>query len=216
MPDDPQTDQERVRMIDVDYVVWDFDGVLNANIVDGRFIWADHFERDIGLSLESFSRAIFNEEFDSILRGDKDLLDHVSAWSTAMGCARPPESILRYWFESDSHIDLEMLEILQRVAAAGGKNIIATNNDPRRTLFIENEMELGARVARIFSSGRMGCLKPEAEFFGRVTDELGVSADRVILIDDNLPNLRAARDLGWQTHHFSGDYASLKARLGLG
>jgi 2-haloacid dehalogenase len=108
------------------------------------------------------------------------------------------------------------LEILQSVAAAGGKNIIATNNDPLRTLFIENAMELGARVARIFSSGRMGCLKPEAEFFRRVTDELGVSADHVILVDDNLPNLRAARDLGWQTHHFSGDHASLKARLGLG
>jgi putative hydrolase of the HAD superfamily len=202
-------------MIDVDYVVWDFDGVLNANIVNGRFIWADHFERDIGLSLESFTLAIFNEEFDSILRGEKDLLDHLSAWSTAVECARPPESILRYWFESDSHIDLEMLGILQSVAAAGGKNIIATNNDPLRTLFIENEMGLGARVERIFSSGRMGCLKPEAEFFRRVTHDLGVSADRVILVDDSLRNLRAARDLEWQTHYFSGDYDCLRTRLGL-
>src|SRR5919106_1708658 len=192
-------------MIDVDYVVWDFDGVLNANIIDGRFIWADHFERDIGESLESFTRAIFNEEFERILRGEKDLLDHLSAWSTAIGCARPPESILRYWFESDSHIDLEMLDILRSVAAAGRKNIIATNNDPLRTLFIENEMGFGARVERIFSSGRMQCLKPEAEFFRRVTHDLGVSADRVILIDNNRRNLGAARDLGWQTHHFAGD-----------
>jgi putative hydrolase of the HAD superfamily len=202
-------------MIDVDYVVWDFDGVLNANIVNGRFIWADHFERDIGASLESFIRAIFNEEFERILCGEKDLLDQVSAWSTAVGCARTAESILRYWFESDSHIDLEMLQILQNVAAAGRKNIIATNNDPRRTLFIENEMEFGARVERVFSSGRMGCLKPDTEFFRQVTDELGVSADRIILIDDSLPNLKAARNLGWQTHHFTGDYNSLRTRLGL-
>jgi putative hydrolase of the HAD superfamily len=130
--------------------------------------------------------------------------------------AMRPESILRYWFESDSHIDLEMLAILQSVAATGRKNIIATNNDPLRTLFIENEMGFRTRVERIFSSGRMGCLKPDPEFFRRVTHDLGVSADRVILTDDGLPNLKAARDLGWQTHRFTGDYDSLRSRLGLG
>jgi putative hydrolase of the HAD superfamily len=202
-------------MIDVDYVVWDFDGVLNANIIGGRFIWADHFERDIGASLRSFTRAIFNKEFASILCGEKDLLEHVSAWSTAMRCTRSPESVLRYWFESDSHIDLETLAILQSVAATGRKNIIATNNDPLRTLFIENEMGFRSRVERIFSSGRMGCLKPDPEFFRRVTTDLGVGADRIILIDDSLPNLTAARDLGWQTHHFTGDYDSLRTRFEL-
>jgi putative hydrolase of the HAD superfamily len=200
-------------MIDVDYVVWDFDGVLNANIVGGRFIWAEHFERDIGAPLESFTRAILNEEFASILRSEKDLLEHVSAWSTAVRCSQSPESILRYWFESDSHIDLEMLAILQRVAATGRKNIIATNNDPLRTLFIENEMGFRSRVDRIFSSGRMGCLKPDPEFFRRVTNDLGVGADRIILIDDGLPNLDVARNPGWQTHHFTGDYDSLRTRL---
>src|SRR5919106_6375789 len=198
-------------MIDVDYVVWDFDGVLNANIIDGRFIWADHFERDIGQSLESFTRAIFNDEFERILRGEKDLLDHVSAWLTAVACARSPESILRYWFESDSHIDLELLEVLERVAAAGGKNIIATNNELRRASYIEKEMGFGSRVERIFASGRMRCLKPEAKFFRRGTDDLGVSPDRVILIDDNLRNLGTARDLGWHTHHFAGDCDALRA-----
>ena len=201
-------------MIDVDYVVWDFDGVLNANIVDGRFIWADNFERDIGQSLESFTRAIFNAEFDRILRGEKDLLAHVSAWLTAVACARSPESILRYWFESDSHVDLELLAVMERVAAAGGKNIIATNNELRRASYIEKEMGFGSRVERIFASGRMRCLKPEAKFFREVTRER-VSPGRVILIDDNHQNLRAARDLGWHTHHFAGDYDRLKARLGL-
>jgi putative hydrolase of the HAD superfamily len=203
-------------VIDVDYVVWDFDGVLNANIVDGRFIWARHFERDIGEPLESFSRAIFNEEFERILCGEKDLLDHLAAWVTTTACARTPESILRYWFESDSHLDLEVLEILKSVAAAGRKSIIATNNDPLRTLFIENEMGLGAHVERIFSSGRMGRLKPEPEFFAHIVAALGVSPDRLILIDDNLLNLKVAGASGWHTHHFAAfDYDSLKARLEL-
>jgi putative hydrolase of the HAD superfamily len=183
-------------MIDVDYVVWDFDGVLNANIVYGRFIWADHFERDIGHSLEDFSRAIFNEDFARVLCGEKDLLDHVSSWAEAVGYDRGPEHLLDYWLRADAHVDPKMVALMQNVARAGGRNVIATNNEARRASYIENEMGLGRHVVRMFASGHLRCAKPAPEFFTHITRDLDVSPDRLILIDDHLANVEAAAELG--------------------
>ena len=55
-------------------IVWDFDGVLNRNVVDGRFIWADRIEADLGIKLDPFSDYIFGSgRIHSIVRGDMDL-----------------------------------------------------------------------------------------------------------------------------------------------
>ena len=41
-------------------IAWDFDGVLNRNIVDGRFVWADTLEDDLGISVAALQKGIFN------------------------------------------------------------------------------------------------------------------------------------------------------------
>ncbi|MEL6563335.1 MAG: hypothetical protein AAFQ59_02740 [Pseudomonadota bacterium] len=40
-------------MTDTPILVWDFDGVLNANTVDGRFVWADRLAQDWGVDTEA-------------------------------------------------------------------------------------------------------------------------------------------------------------------
>lgn len=203
-------------MIDVDCVVWDFDGVLNRNMVDGRFVWQEDFERDIRQSLESFQEAIFTDTFPEILRGRIDLLGHVAAWTESVGYAPGAAAILDYWFAKDARPDPRMLENMERLAAAGLQQAIATNNEARRTAYIEQEMGFGRRVEAIFSSGRLGCAKPDREFFDTVREVLGTAAERLLLIDDSAANVAAAEALGWQAFLFRDlDYAGLEARLGL-
>ena len=72
-------------MIDVDYVVWDFDGVVNRNIVDGRFIWSDNFEADLGIPLQPFTNFIFSGKFTDVICGRKDLLEHIGDWIAHSG-----------------------------------------------------------------------------------------------------------------------------------
>ena len=50
----------------VDTIVWDFDGVLNRNIVDGKFTWNDGFEAEFGQSIETFNEMIFNDKFSEL------------------------------------------------------------------------------------------------------------------------------------------------------
>lgn len=203
-------------MIDVDCVVWDFDGVLNRNIVDGRFLWSETLEQDTGHSLESVQAAIFSDAFPEILRGRIDLLDHVAAWAESAGYAPGAAAFLDYWFAKDAQPDPRMLGYMERLAAAGLRQVIATNNEPRRTAYIEREMGFGQRVEAIFSSGRLGCAKPDQEFFDRVRGALGAAPKRLLLIDDSAANVAAAEALGWRAFLFRNlDYPGLEARLGL-
>ena len=204
-------------MIDVDCIVWDFDGVLNANSVEGRLIWKDRLEADTGLSVEEMHKEVFNEDFLKVLAGRIDLLDHISRWTDRIGYAPGAAQLIDYWFTQDARPDAQMLALMDQLKATGYRQAIATNNEPRRTTFLEAEMGFGERVEAIFSSGRLGVLKPDRAFFDQVLEALKLPADRVFFIDDSAANVEAAARLGWQAFHFRDfDYTGLKARLGIG
>jgi putative hydrolase of the HAD superfamily len=203
-------------MIDIDYVIWDFDGVVNANVVDGHFIWIDNFKVDIGHSPEVFAQCVFNHEFEQVLRGEKDIIDQLREWAAHVQLSGSIKEIYNYWLKSDEHVDDRMLGIMADVKSRGVGNAIGTNNDPRRAKYIEREMGLAAHIDHMFAAGRMGLLKPDTAFFDHIATELEVAPDRLILIDDLAENVDAAAQAGWQAHQFTGfDYEGLESRLGL-
>ncbi|GHB17671.1 hypothetical protein GCM10007094_01550 [Pseudovibrio japonicus] len=59
------------------------------------------------------------------------------------------------------------------------------------------------RVEAVFSSCRMGVLKPSVAFFQYIIQSLNVPAERMLLIDDRVANVRAAQDLGWKAFYFT-------------
>lgn len=204
-------------MIDIDYVVWDFDGVLNQSTVDGRFLWSENIEADLGISFSSFDAFVFSETFKDVLTGRKDLLDHIGDWVLQSGTAVSPERILAYWLENDARVDQNMISIMDLVERGGAKNAIATNNEDHRCGYIENELGFRDRIVRMFSSGRMKCMKPDKAYFDHIVQSLGTRPERLLLVDDSLRNIESAEQCGWKVHHFSErDYRSLRQKLGLG
>lgn len=182
-------------------IVWDFDGVLNANIVDGRFVWADRVEADWGLSLEALQADIFHPAcIRQIVRGARDLRAELARFLAAQGHDIDPDAFLAYWFEQDARPDPEVVAHLTRPAA---RHVIGTNNEARRAAYIETDMGFGARVERVFASGRMGCAKPEDAYFAQIEDWSGAPAAHHILIDDSARNVEAAQTRGWDAFHFT-------------
>ena len=189
-------------------VAWDFDGVLNRNIVDGQFLWSKDFESDLGQSLSVFRRHIFEAGVDDIITGKEDLRDRVESWSEAVGFDQGPDALLGYWFEKDRFLDASMLETMHALSERGIRQVIATNQETRRVDYIENEMGYAARVEHIFSSGRMGVRKPEPAFFRQITDTLNVEPQHMLLVDDTQANAAEAARLGWQSIHFTENSSS--------
>lgn len=176
-------------------VVWDFDGVLNDNMVDGRFVWIDDMERDLGLSLRRFSEHLFaSGRMRSVITGREDLRDVLCPWLLAEGSACTPQDVLDYWFAKDALPDAQVVGWLTQSPA---RHVIGTNNEGHRAMFIEQHMGFGDLVERVFASGRMGVAKPDDGFFQAITDWADVPPERCLLIDDTAANVAAAQSLGW-------------------
>ena len=192
-------------MTDIKVIAWDFDDVLTRNIADGCLNWAEDFEADIGQSREIFEGFIFGQDFDAILTGRQDLRDSVDTWSKSVGYAPGPDALLEYWFQKDASLDPMTLGLMDRIAQTDLRQVIATNNENRRTTYIENNLGFGARVEHIFASGRMGVAKPDTEYFRTVTTALKVDANEILFIDDLTENIVAAKAFGWQVMHFTDE-----------
>ncbi|MEL7103212.1 MAG: HAD-IA family hydrolase [Pseudomonadota bacterium] len=196
-------------------IAWDFDGVLNRNIVDGRLIWKTNFSNDLGVSEDEFSNYMFRSgRFDDVLIGRRDVRDLVSDWLSQSTCQHSVDQILDYWFSNDALPDERTLEILNHASANGFQNVLATNNETRRVAYIENDMGFANKVDHVFAAGRMGCKKPDPAFFENIEHTLQVAAEEILLIDDKAANVEAAKALGWSAFHFrGGDYAGLSRAI---
>ncbi|MPS71107.1 MAG: HAD family hydrolase [Novosphingobium sp.] len=65
----------------------------------------------------------------------------------------------------------------------------------------------------IVVSGDEKLAKPDARIFDLAARRFGHAPGAMLFIDDNAANIAAARDLGWQVHHFQ-NAAALRADLG--
>ncbi len=182
-------------------LVWDFDGVLNANVVDGRFIWADRLAQDWGIDRDDMANFIFHpSRIGRIMRGQITLQSAFEAWCTQVGQKIDSVAFLAYWFAQDAHPDLDVVVHLER---AGLRHVIGTNNEASRAAYIETEMGFGQLVERVFASGRMGCAKPDGAYFAQIEAWSGAPSRAHALIDDTKKNIDAAQARGWQAYHFT-------------
>lgn len=64
--------------------------------------------------------------------------------------------------------------------------------------------DLMGRFDRTFLSFQLGLLKPDAAAFAAVVGELGIEAERILFLDDNLINVEAARAVGLRAERVVG------------
>lgn len=202
---------DRLRVI-----AWDFDGVLNSNIQNGALVWSRNFERDLDLPLHSFAQFLFKGRFQRAMIGAGDLKQYVSEWLMQHETPHTADDILAYWFARDALPDPRMLSYLKQMSGRNLINIIATNNEILRARYIEHDMEIGALVDHFFAAGRMQVAKPDIAYFKHIEAALELPPSAFLLIDDMSDNVDAARQAGWQAHHYRAeDYTALERALDL-
>jgi len=57
---------------------------------------------------------------------------------------------------------------------------------------------------RRFASQILGCAKPDAEIYNKVSTHLGAQPRQLLFIDDKLENVESARRLGWHARQYTG------------
>ena len=208
---------------DIDLVVWDFDGVFNANYDADGYIWNRMMEAELDIDAKALRAGLFKPEFRTIMTGHVDLRDALAKILPQAGYAHGPDAFMEYWFTRDYYHNDGMDELLADVREGGHRCVIGTNNEPRRASYIANDWGYADKVDKIYTSGHMGVAKPDHSYFEHIMKEEGVDTHaRVLFIDDHPENIEAAEDFGWKTYLFGhlknkqvGSAEKLREALGL-
>ena len=94
--------------------------------------------------------------------------------------------------------------LMDALKAQGRKIGILTNMSVefRDRWFIPYAADYAALADAIVVSGEYRLYKPEAAIYAVMEKKLGLSGHELLFLDDNLPNVEAARRCGWQAELF--------------
>jgi len=187
-------------------VFWDFGGVILSSPFDAF----NEYEQANGLPID-FIRTVNSRNPDSnawalIERREVDAagFDQLFAdESEALGHRVPGRDVLGMLHGS---VRPEMVTALDRVIAAGLITACLTNNvsSDRSSDTSDDHArpEVDAVMARfdhVIESSKVGCRKPEPEFYELACTAAGVDPAQVVFLDDLGINLKPARAIGMTT-----------------
>ena len=191
----------------------DVDGVLVSGRPEDGLPFATDLEKDLGVSLDLLQREFFKPHWSEIVTGRAPLTERLSAVLATIAPELGVETLIDYWFSKDARIDRDVLDGLAHYRAQNIKVFLATNQEHRRATYLMKDLGLADHVDGIVYSAELGYRKPQQDFFRLATQRVGAAPDRVVLVDDTLENIEAARQFGWQAVHWTGESALADALL---
>jgi putative hydrolase of the HAD superfamily len=178
-------------------IVFDVDGVIiGGKDESGKYLWMKNIEADLGLNQDQIRQIYSN--WSLVIKGLVDTQQYFNDIFTRLNIALPADTFIEYWIKHDSHINTEILPVLESLK--GRKLYMGTNQDSYRTTFLQKKFS--SYFDGIFSSYQIGAIKPEPEFFKHIETTLSLQSTDIAFIDDSISHVQAAAKLGWKCHHY--------------
>lgn len=194
--------------MDQQAIIFDFGGVLFD--WDYRRVFRPFFAQDEA-ALENFLQEVDFLEWNRRMDAAQDFSHGV-----AEVCRRFPHycHLIRaydeHWLDSIGGTIPTSVAWLQRLKASGCALYGITNFNAAKFRVLRPHFPFLQQLEWVLVSGEVGLLKPDARIFRLFQEQSGRRAQDCLLIDDSLPNVESARELGWQALHYTGP-ASLDA-----
>lgn len=192
--------------IQTQILLLDVDGVLVTPPVP----FGAQFIKTHGELVQEF----FNTVFVDATTGKADLKEILPHFLTKLGRQQTPEEFMAEWFKAEHCPNEALLAEVQQLKAQGWRIYLATNQEKHRTRYLLEEMQFNQLVDGEFASCSVGHRKPNAEYFAEVTRRLAVHPAQIRFWDDQMRNVEAAKDAGWQAYQFI-DVADFKKVMGI-
>ncbi|WP_420962738.1 HAD-IA family hydrolase [Brucella sp. IR073] len=180
----------------------DVDGVVIIQ-PEGREHWADNLERDLGVPVADLRREFFQPYWEEIIVGRTSMAECLAAALIKIAPEVHCEDLISYWFEKDSHLDPVLLNDIAACRDSGLRVYLATNQEHMRAAYLIKGLGLARYVDGMFYSAALGCRKPQHRFYRAVETRTNLKPSEILLIDDTLGNIEAAREAGWMAVHWT-------------
>jgi len=179
-------------------VGFDADGM----VVQGQR-FSDRLAKDFGIPQESI-QAFFTNEFQLCLIGKADLKIALAPYIDQWGWQGSVDSLLDYWFSDESQVNQEIVNAIAKLRHKGIKCYLLTNQEKYRTEYFANQLDFATIFDEMFSSAAIGYKKPQPEFFEAISKQIApIRKNEVLFWDDELKNVNAAKQFGFQAKHYA-------------
>jgi putative hydrolase of the HAD superfamily len=183
-------------------IMLDVDGVLvRGRPADGLHFSTD-LENDLGVAFAALQLAFFKPHWAEIVIGRRPLRPTLDEALTRLGASVTADALVHYWFENDSRIEQQVLSAIGAHRSRGGRVFLATNQEHMRASYLMDDLGLSEHTDGIIYSAAIGHRKPSPEFYALATARSECMRSDILLVDDTLENVEAARAFGWGAVHW--------------
>lgn len=182
----------------IENVIFDFGGVL----VDWnpRYLYRDYFQKES--EMESFLHSVCTEEWN--LEQDKG---RSLAEGTLILQEQFPQfhSLIQLYYDKwEVMLNSDFPETVSLMYKLKEKNnLFGLTNWSAETITVAYaRFPFFKEFNGIVVSGEEKMIKPDVRIFQVLLDRYGLIADNTVFIDDNIHNINAANEIGFQTIHY--------------
>jgi len=166
-------------------LLMDADGVTQYP----RSGWLEEMTR---LGGPHFVKDAFRHE-KTTLTGEVDLHDLLTELLRRDQRTATADEILEIWYRVE--LDTFMLDLVDRVRAAGVITALATNQQSYRGGFMLENLPYAEHFDHQFHSFQMGLAKPDPAFFTHIVETLGIRPAEAVFVDDMDVNVTKQKKL---------------------
>jgi len=167
--------------------------------------WSVRMEQDIGLSPTLLQSAFFAPHWDDIIHGRASLRVRLAPVLAEIAPGLSCEKLVAYWFAQDAHVQPSLLDDVARLRASGLPVHLATVQEHERAKYLWETVGLNRHFDAIHYAADLGAAKPHPDFYRAIENRTSLPSAVLMLVDDKLANIEAARALGWHGALWTGE-----------
>ncbi|WP_152013987.1 MULTISPECIES: HAD-IA family hydrolase [unclassified Bosea (in: a-proteobacteria)] len=184
-------------------VLLDVDGVLVTGRPADGLHWSHDLERDLGIASDLLQRRFFAHHWTDVVTGRVGLRETLAPVLAEIAPSVSSEALLEYWFAHDARLEEALLQDIASLRRDGLTVALASNQEHLRAHYLSEQLGLAGHVDHFYYSAAIGARKPDSAFYRHIEQALGEPPEALLLIDDTVENISAARQAGWRAVHWT-------------
>lgn len=138
---------------------------------------------------------------------DEGLIDKYEYWERITdGQIELSEELIDILVKEDYHswtkINEEVISYLRRLRSKVDKVVLLSNINFDAKNYVKDELQLFELFDETFCSCDINLMKPYIGIYRHVLKELNIDPSQCLFMDDSLPNIRSAKEVGMNGIHF--------------
>lgn len=181
-------------------VIFDMGGVL---LRTGERTPREELAREVGLSLAELERLVFASE--TSIAAETGQISERQHWDTVLNKLKVPyeqreEFQRRFW--ANDRVDDNLIEYVHQLQKKYRTGLLSNAWDGIRPAIMERFPQMLEPFDVTVFSAEVGMRKPDPRYYHWILDRLGAAAEEAVFIDDYLPNVEAAEQIGLHAIRF--------------